>query len=122
MGHPDEAVKPEGEVPSRLVAEAQHRHEVAGTDAATAQEKKQAAVEQAHALSTRPDGSYAQLHEVTPGEGDLQGGPSGPQLAVADKEHLKGLQKQQKEALESGRVAPREDPAKAQTAKAGAVK
>ena len=73
MSHPDEAVKPVEEVESRAIAEAQLRHEQAGSDQATDQEKKQAAVEQAHALSTRPDGSYAQLHETAK-----------PTLAVAD--------------------------------------
>ena len=64
MSHPDEAVQPVKEVESRLVSEAQARHAQAeSSDLATDQEKKQAAVEQAHALSTRPDGSYAQLHE-----------------------------------------------------------
>lgn len=64
MSHPDEAVQPVKEVESRLVSEAAARHAQAeSSDLATPQEKKQAAVEQAHALSTRPDGSYAQLHE-----------------------------------------------------------
>jgi hypothetical protein len=82
MAHPDEAVKPQEEVPSKLVAEAQLRHEQAKSDLATDQEKKQAAVEQAHALSTRPDGSYAQLHE-----GEV------PTLAVADDGYKKQAQK-----------------------------
>jgi hypothetical protein len=65
MAHPDEVVKVEHEKDSEAVAVAQARHEQAESDpAATAQEKKQAAVEKAHALSTRPQGSYAQLHET----------------------------------------------------------
>jgi len=75
MAHPDEAVQPVERVESKLVSEAQLRHEQADSDLATDQEKKQAAVEQAHSLSTRPDGSYAQLHEVT----------GSPTLAVADE-------------------------------------
>ena len=78
MAHPDEAVKQVQdveEVPSKLIAEAQLRHDEAKTDRATDQEKKQAAVEKAHALSTRPDGSYAQLHET-----------ANPTLAVADEQ------------------------------------
>jgi hypothetical protein len=82
MAHPDEAVKPQGEVPSKLIAEAQLRHEQAKSDLATDQEKKQAAVEEAHALSTRPDGSYAQLHETDE-----------PTLAVADDGYKKQAQK-----------------------------
>lgn len=82
MAHPDEAVKPQDEVPSQLVAEAQLRHEQADSDLATDQEKKQAAVERAHALSTRPDGSYAQLHE-----GEV------PTLAVADEGYKKTAKK-----------------------------
>lgn len=81
---PDEVVKPTEEVPSKLVAEAKARHELAETDWATAQEKKQAAVEQAHALSTRPDGSYAQLHETDE-----------PTLAVADEGRVAELREQQ---------------------------
>ena len=86
MANPDEVVKPEAEVPSRAVAEAKLRHELAKRDDATAQEKKQAAVEEAHALSTRPDGSYAQLHE---GEEAT--------LAVADDAELRDLRKQHAE-------------------------
>lgn len=86
MAHPDEVVKPQDEVESKLVAEAQLRHEQANSDLATDQEKKQAAVEQAHALSTRPDGSYAQLHET-----DV------PTLAVADE----GYKKAAKEDVEA---------------------
>ncbi len=76
MAHPDEVVDPEREVPSKDIAAAQLRHERAkdGDD----QDKKQAAVEEAHALSTRPDGSYAQLHEARV-----------PTLAVADSDGLK---------------------------------
>lgn len=96
MSHPDEVVKPAGEVPSKLVAEAQLRHEQAGEDGATAQEKKQAAVEQAHALSTRPDGSYAQLHEV-----DEQFG--GPKLAVADSGHAEALKSAQADVEQADR-------------------
>lgn len=92
-GQPDEVVAKVAdieEVPSELVAEAKLRHEQADSDLATPQEKKQAAVEQAHALSTRPDGSYAQLHETEE-----------PTLAVADDSAVKRLQKQQEEAAES---------------------
>src|SRR5215216_1125366 len=89
MSHPDEAVQPVGEVPSKLVAEAQLRHEQAGSDQATEQEKKQAAVEQAHALSTRPDGSYAQLHETAE-----------PTLAVADEGYKAEAQRSVEEAQE----------------------
>jgi hypothetical protein len=88
MSHPDEAVKPLNEETSTLVAEAQLRHAAAQTDLATPQEKKQAAVEQAHALSTRPDGSYAQLHETVE-----------PTLAVADPAEVKQLKKDQAEAV-----------------------
>jgi hypothetical protein len=89
-GHPDEVVQPESEVPSDLVAEAQLRHQVAETDLATPQEKKQAAVEQAHALSTRPDGSYAQLHETEE-----------PTLAVADEKRVSDLREQHDEAAKA---------------------
>jgi hypothetical protein len=91
MAHPDEVVKEVQDVedvPSQLVAEAQLRHEQAKSDLATDQEKKQAAVEEAHALSTRPDGSYAQLHETEP-----------PTLAVAD-EGYKETVKEDVEAAE----------------------
>lgn len=90
--HPDEVVKQTqdvDEVPSKLVAESKLRHDAAETDWATPQEKKQAAVEQAHALSTRPDGSYAQLHETDE-----------PTLAVADEGHVKELEKEQAKARE----------------------
>src|SRR5215218_7845547 len=90
MSHPDEAVQPVGEVPSKLVAEAQLRHEQADSDSATEQEKKQAAVEQAHSLSTRPDGSYAQLHETVE-----------PSLAVADE----GYKAAAKESVEEAQGA-----------------
>ena len=89
MAHPDEVVKEVADVedvPSQLVAEAQIRHEQAKGDLATDQEKKQAAVEEAHALSTRPDGSYAQLHETDT-----------PTLAVADESY----KKQAKEDVEA---------------------
>jgi hypothetical protein len=85
MAHPDEVVKEVQDVedvPSKLVAEAQIRHEQAKSDLATDQEKKQAAVEEAHALSTRPDGSYAQLHETDT-----------PTLAVADEGYKKQAEK-----------------------------
>jgi hypothetical protein len=91
-GHPDEAVKETQDVkdvPSRLVAEAKLRHGNARSDWATPQERKQAAVEQAHALSTRPDGSYAQLHETEE-----------PTLAVADEAAVSELQKDQEQARE----------------------
>jgi hypothetical protein len=88
MAHPDEVVKPEHEEPSRLVAEAKLRHEIADSDYATPQEKKQAAVEQAHALSTRPDGSYAQLHETEE-----------PTLAVAGSSEFKELKKEHDETI-----------------------
>lgn len=85
MAHPDEAVKVAEEVPSKDVAAAALRHEQAKGDGATPQEKKQAAVEQAHALSTRPNGSYAQLHETEEAT-----------LAVADAAGVKDLKAQQK--------------------------
>lgn len=91
MADPDEAVKPVEKVESKLVAEAQVRHEQAtNSELATEQEKRQAAVEQAHALSTRPDGSYAQLHETTE-----------PTLAVADKAAKSQMSK---EVAEAGQV------------------
>lgn len=86
--HSDEVVVPVREVPSKLIAEAQLRHENAENGLATPQERKQAAVEQAHALSTRPDGSYAQLHEAAE-----------PTLAVADKAHLTQLRDDQDQAV-----------------------
>jgi hypothetical protein len=80
MAHPDEAVKVEHEEPSKDVAAAKARHDQAESDPnATAQEKKQAAVEQAHANANRPEGSYAQLHEPT----------KGATLAVADDGDVK---------------------------------
>ena len=87
MAHPDEVVKPEEKVESKLIAEAQHRHDQADSPEATDQEKKQAAVEKAHALSTRPDGSYAQLHETAT-----------PTLAVADASYKSELDKEAQEA------------------------
>lgn len=87
MAHPDEAVKPVEEIPSEAIAAAQLRHEAADGDLATPQEKKQAAVEEAHALSTRPDGSYAQLHETAE-----------PTLAVADEGEKKRLAEEVKDA------------------------
>jgi hypothetical protein len=90
MAHPDEAVKPQEEVESKLVAEAQIRHDQADSDLATDQEKKQAAVEQAHALSTRPDGSYAQLHEAEV-----------PTLAVADQGYKQQAQEDVRAAEKS---------------------
>ncbi len=95
MAHPDEAVKVAEEVPSKLVAEAVLRHEQADSDTATPQEKKQAAVEQAHALSTRPDGSYAQLHEVGTYTDDQYDGDNA-RLAVSDGAHLDELKAEQK--------------------------
>lgn len=90
MTHPDEAVKPEREAASELVAEAQLRHENAHTDWATPQERKQADVEEAHALATRPDGSYAQLHETEKAT-----------LAVADEKRVGELREEQETARES---------------------
>lgn len=87
MAHPDEVVKPTSEVPSKVIAEAVLRHEEAKSDNATPQEKKQAAVEQAHALSTRPDGSYAQLHETEEAT-----------LAVSDEAHVKEAKKEKADA------------------------
>lgn len=89
MAHPDEAVKVEHEVPSKDIAAAELRHEQAKSDEATPQEKKQAAVEQAHALSTRPQGSYAQLHETEE-----------PRLAVASAADVKEAKAEVKEAVE----------------------
>jgi hypothetical protein len=109
MAHPDEVVKEVQdveEVPSKLIAEAQLRHDEAKTDRATDQEKKQAAVEEAHALSTRPDGSYAQLHET-----------DNPTLAVADEGEKKQLEKQRDEAVESLEGGP--SPAEKDSEKAG---
>lgn len=95
MAHPDEAVKAAEEVPSKLVAEAALRHEQAKRDDATPQEKKQAAVEQAHALATRPQGSYAQLHEVGTRDGSGRDGGNAV-LAVSDEGHGKELRAEQK--------------------------
>lgn len=94
MAHPDEVVNATEEVPSKLVAEAALRHEAAKGDDATPQEKKQAAVEQAHALSTRPQGSYAQLHEVGTYDGTGTDGDNA-RLAVVDDGHLKELKAEQ---------------------------
>lgn len=94
MAHPDEVVKVEEEVPSKLVAEAVLRHESAKDDDATDQEKKQAAVEQAHALSTRPQGSYAQLHETREAR-----------LAVSDGGHLKEMKREQADAEKADAAA-----------------
>lgn len=90
--HPDEVVAQVAdveEVPSELVAQAKLRHDFAKTEFANPQEKKQAAIEEAHALSTRPDGSYAQLHET-----------EDPTLAVADGSRVEELKKEQGEALD----------------------
>lgn len=87
-GHPDEVVTPEHETNSDLMAEAAARHAFAETEYATPQEKKQAAVEQAHALSTRPNGSYAQLHETDE-----------PTLAVADPKRVEELKAEQDKAI-----------------------
>lgn len=94
MAHPDEAVQPVDTQSSELVAEAKLRHEQAKSDLATPQEKKQAAVEQAHALATRPDGSYAQLHETDE-----------PTLAVADDKRVRELKKEADEAIEAATTA-----------------
>jgi hypothetical protein len=96
MAHEDEVVKPEREVPSEAIAEAQLRHERAKNG--DAQDRKQAAVEEAHALSTRPDGSYAQLHE-----GRV------PTLAVADPnfaEKAKAADEENREQVESDMGEP----------------
>lgn len=106
MAHEDEAVKPVKEEPSRLVAEAQLRHQNAENDLATPQEKKQAEVEKAHALSTRPDGSYAQLHETEE-----------PTLAIADEAELRSLQEQQDEAI--AKLSGEDVQADADTSKSG---
>jgi hypothetical protein len=66
------------EVPSEAVAAAKLRHEAAKGDDATPQEKKQAAAELAHADDTRPQGSFAQLHDTDE-----------PTVAVADDESVK---------------------------------
>ena len=92
MSHPDEVVTPEKEVPSKDIAAAQLRHERA-EESGDDQDKKQAAVEKAHALSTRPDGSYAQLHEARV-----------PTLAVADssfKDEAKAEEKENRDQVES---------------------
>src|SRR5215217_3884519 len=109
MSHPDEAVAEVAdveEVPSELVAQARLRHEQAESDLATPQEKKQAAVEQAHALSTRPDGSYAQLHET-----------ENPTLAVADGSVVDKLRAevQESEAVVKGEKPRAEDEELAKT-------
>lgn len=97
MAHPDEVVKVAEEVPSQAMAVAALRHEQAKSDDATPQEKKQAAVEQAHALSTRPQGSYAQLHEVgSPSADQREGGEA--VLAVVDEAHLKSLKAEERAA------------------------
>ena len=86
------------------VAEAVLRHEQAKSDDATPQEKKQAAVEQAHALSTRPQGSYAQLHEVGTQDGTGRDGDNAV-LAVPDEGHAKELKAQQAKDEEADRKA-----------------
>lgn len=96
MAHEDEVVKPEREVPSEAIAAAQLRHERAKNG--DAQDQKQAAVEEAHALSTRPDGSYAQLHE-----GRV------PTLAVADSnfaEKARTAEDENREQVESDMGEP----------------
>lgn len=108
MTHPDEVVQPEEEIPSQLIAEAKFRHEQAGEDTATDQEKKQAAVEEAHSLSTRPDGSYAQLHE-----GET------PTVAVADDGDVAELHDRQEE-VEKAQEAPADAAAPKKTAPAAA--
>lgn len=109
MAHEDEAVKVEDKVESKLISEAQQRHEFADGDLATDQEKKQAAVEQAHALSTRPDGSYAQLHEGVR-----------PTLAVADKGYKAELAEDAKtaEAIVTGNADVKVGESPAETAAA----
>jgi len=97
MAHPDEVVKPTDEVPSKLLSEAVLRHEAAKGDDATPQEKKQAAVEQAHALSTRPQGSYAQLHEIGTLDGTGTDGDNAV-LAVPDESYTSELKKEQADA------------------------
>lgn len=104
MAHPDEVVKATEQVPSKLVAEAVLRHEQAKSDDATPQEKKQAAVEMAHALSTRPQGSYAQLHEVGTYDGTAQDGDNA-RLAVPDEGHAKELKAAQARDEEADRKA-----------------
>lgn len=105
MAHPDEVVKPVEQVESKLISEAQQRHELAKGDLATPQEKKQAEVEQAHALSTRPDGSYAQLHETEDAT-----------LAVADKSYKSQLSKDTKDATKVIRGEVRAEDSKASAA------
>ncbi|MEO7133406.1 MAG: hypothetical protein ABI024_04220 [Vicinamibacterales bacterium] len=100
MAHPDEVVQPAVEVPSKAIAEAVMRHEAAKTDDATPQEKKQAAVEQAHALSTRPQGSYAQLHEVGTYDGSQRDGENA-RLAVPDEAHTKELKAEARRVAEA---------------------
>lgn len=110
-GHPDEVVQPVREEPSTAIAEAQMRHEQADSDFATPQEKKQAAVEQAHSLSTRPDGSYAQLHES-----------ARPTLAVADDAEVKRLTAEREDAEARLRVQDDASRAAADRAQARPVK
>ncbi|HEY3259977.1 MAG TPA: hypothetical protein VGJ95_06850 [Pseudonocardiaceae bacterium] len=107
--HPDEVVQPVAEVPSEAIAAAKLRHEQAESEFATPQEKKQAAVEQAHALSTRPDGSYAQLHET-----------DAPTLAVADDSRVSEMKKDQEEAIASLKGETEQVPAAAYTKSADA--
>ncbi len=104
MAHPDETVKVSEEVPSKLVAEAVLRHEQAKGDDATAQEKKQAAVEMAHALSTRPQGSYAQLHEVGVSE-DPTSDDGQARLAVVDDGRMKEMKAEQKRTADRDKAA-----------------
>jgi hypothetical protein len=75
------------EVPSAAVAAAVLRHEAADGDDATPQEKKQAAAELAHVDDTRPQGSFAQLHDTDE-----------PTVAVADDATVKALKAEVAEA------------------------
>lgn len=97
MAHPDEVVTPAEEVQSGLLSEAVLRHEAAKGEDATPQERKQAAVEQAHALSTRPQGSYAQLHET-----------EDARLAVPDEQRTKEVKAEVKAAETADAKAIRE--------------
>jgi hypothetical protein len=89
------------DVPSKLVSEAQARHDYAETEYATLQEKKQAMVEQADVDARRPQGSHAQLHE-----GAL------PTRAVVDEAHLKRVEVDEEELFRNkGPVEARPDSA-----------
>lgn len=90
MADQDEVVEVVHEVPSKLVAEADLRHEQAKGDDATPQEKKQAAVEMASATANRPQGSFAQLHETEEAT-----------LAVVDDDHRNALVDEEKRKAEA---------------------